>query len=582
MATATRAQARDIAAIGADLQKLQITNQSKAFAVLAKQADVGSVELRDLVSQGPRLLSAFAGAGLVGEQGLRRGGALAQVFQAGTGNVERTSTAVEATFRDIAEKRDVLKRFGGIEVAGRDRTEVLQDIIRKTGGDEFKLRRIFGDEAFRGVGVMATEFRRTGRFSTFERFANVEADSSILDRKFQLNTSSAAARIKRAQVGAEVAADRNLGGLVETIGANAGIGTKLFDFATSHPLLAGGLGIGGAILGRAAIGTGRQLVGRALFGGPRGPGGIGEAIAGAAGGSPVFVTNWPPGFSGGGLPQAIGEAVSKGVGGMGTGGLVGKLLAAFGGGGGLALAGGGVAASLAALTAAVAPLHQAMPKIRAETEELLKRPQRGAETRTQRGREQADLLFQTVGRFGGAVTSAQAHAAARGFGAYGRSASQIQAMFKEQQNRLRTVALGEKYGVGEDVIESELGQGGQFLFASLMKNPEFAKAKPGKERAAVLERLIAQNERDARHGTKAPFPEAGQGTTGAASAPYFFGLEKLVPGATSGASELGHVLREALGLTFHITIHGDEATVEGESGTRSPSVKTRRVPAGVD
>ena len=59
VAKATRADVSEIAAIGAELSKLNIRDQSAAYAIQAKQADVGSVELRDLVSQGPRLFAAY-------------------------------------------------------------------------------------------------------------------------------------------------------------------------------------------------------------------------------------------------------------------------------------------------------------------------------------------------------------------------------------------------------------------------------------------------------------------------------------------------------------------------------------------
>jgi hypothetical protein len=311
VATATRSSAKDIAAIGADMNKLGITDQNKAFSILAKQSDVGAVELRDLVSQGPRLLAAMQGAGLQGETGLRHGGALAQVFQQGTGNVERTSTAVEATFRDIAMRRDVLNS-SGIKVDGRDRTDVLKDIITKSKGNEFVLRRIFGDEAFRGVQVMASEFRKTGKFGSFDTFSNVAADGSTIENKFALNTQSTLSKAKAAQINMQASADKNFGDTLDKAGGILPGVSGAFDAVTAHPLMA----IGGLLAAKSALGMVQRWAGGAGGGGGVG-GGIASALTG--GGMPVRVTNWNE--SGGGVGgiagalggEAAGAAKSLGV-----------------------------------------------------------------------------------------------------------------------------------------------------------------------------------------------------------------------------------------------------------------------------
>jgi hypothetical protein len=352
VARATRSEAKEIAAVAADLEKLKIDDQANAFAILAKQSDVGSVELKDLVSQGPRLLSAFMGAGLSGEKGLREGGAMAQVFQKGTGNVERTSTAVEAAFRDIAEKADVIEG-AGIKVKGRDRVEVLLDVIRKAKGDEFQLRRIkgdgiFGDEAMRGVNMLASEFRATGGFPTFESFRDVAGDPALLNAKFRTNTRSTVAKMRQAQIEMEASADRNMGNSLDRLGgAAAGFLPGAFDVTTSHPLLAGG----GALAGMLGLRVGGRLLASRLGlggGGGGAAGALGAALGGAAGAIPVTVTNWPAGFGGGlaggsplggaGALGELGKGGSKDLAGMrqskvnGGGKLLGalKLLGAFG------------------------------------------------------------------------------------------------------------------------------------------------------------------------------------------------------------------------------------------------------------
>jgi hypothetical protein len=335
-ATAARASVADIANIGADLNKLKITDQATALAVLAKQADIGTVELKDMVSQGPRVLAALAGAGLTGEQGLRRGGALFQVARSATGTSDMATTVVERMLSDVVQKQRLVEGGLGVQVfdpkthAARDRVQVILDVVAKSGGREDILRKVFGEESIRGALALANEYRATGGFGTFNKFAGVQADSSLIDQKFALNTSTAAAKIKQGQIGMQIAADTNLGDTIESVAGNAGVGTNIFDFITAHPLIAGG----GAVAGLAA----KQLAtrglsalagraGRSLFGGSAGgAGALGEAASAALGGSGdaprVFVVNWPAGGLLGepstaskvtdGIASKVGDAVKVG------------------------------------------------------------------------------------------------------------------------------------------------------------------------------------------------------------------------------------------------------------------------------
>jgi hypothetical protein len=568
VATATRSSAKDIAAIGADLQKLGITDQGKAFSILAKQSDVGAVELKDLVSQGPRLLAAFQGAGLSGEAGLRHGGALAQVFQQGTGNVERTSTAVEATFRDIAMRRDLLQN-SGISVDGRDRTDVLKDIITKSKGNEFVLRRIFGDEAFRGVQVMASEFRKTGGFGSFDRFSNVAADGSTIDQKYALNTNSTLARAKAAQIQMQASGDRNFGDFLDQASGVLPSVSGAFDFATSHPLLA----VGGGLAAR----SGLRMLGGALRGGRAG-GGAGGALSGALGsaglGIPVMVTNWPEGLggSGGGLGKAIGEAVAE----KAQLGTLARGFAAIGGNGGLAAIGAGVAATVAASVAVTSRLNAAMPQIRKETEDFIRSHQEDrahAQLQEESGRDAGNLLLGTFGRFGGAFTAAQARAARQGAGSYGRNAADVLAGFGQQQDLLGVLARGEAGGVGEDLMRTD-PQFALVLDALNASNPAFKNAKTGKDKAKVLQGLIAQNNSESFRAPRVDHTD-DVSTPGGPSLP--FGLDKLLGSATGDASRFASMMREALGLTFNITIGTDgDVTVDAPKGTRAPKVMANR------
>jgi hypothetical protein len=312
-ATAARAQMADIANIGAELPKLKITDQATALAILAKQSDVGAVELKDLVKEGPRLLSSFQGAGLTGMQGLREGGAFAQMAMKGTGNVDMATTAVEAAFRDIAIHHDRVEN-AGIDVydpktgLAKNRMDVIKQLIEKSGGKEglLTLSRgggVFDSEGMRAIRPLIQDYLANGgKFSTYDAFRDVSGDQSIIDRKYALNSQTGLAKIKRSQIRMAAATDANFGDIIEGgAGLASGGLASAYELAAAHPLLLGG----GLLAGRSAL---RMLggAGRAAAGG----GGISGALSAISGGGmPVTVTNWPEGFGGG--VGALGDVASK-------------------------------------------------------------------------------------------------------------------------------------------------------------------------------------------------------------------------------------------------------------------------------
>lgn len=345
-ATATRARVQDVAAIGAEFQKLKLPDQTIGFAIAAKQADVGAMELRDLVTQGPRIISAMANAGLKGEQGLRRGGALFQVAAANTGSPEMAATAVENIFADVSNKRSVVKQLG-VDVFNpkthdpNERVGVILDVIRKAKGREDVLRQIFGEQSIRLAGALARDFRETGKFTQFETFANVDAGRDLLDQKFALQTQTAMSKIKLAQIRAQTGFDRNLGDKVESAAGASGAMASVLNWGMANPGTAAlatlALRVGG---GMALKGAGRLLGrGGTLTEAAAGATGsaLGEALSGA---TPVRVVNWPMGALGApgenGVVNAIDQVGEKAKGGLLAGArtFVGQsVTSAFTGGG---------------------------------------------------------------------------------------------------------------------------------------------------------------------------------------------------------------------------------------------------------
>lgn len=294
-ATATGAAMKEIALVGVELKdKLNITDQAKAFAILAEQSKGGAIHLKDFAKQGSRILNVAASAGVTGEAGLREVGALSETYAkyvggSGASKAARVATAVENTFASIAKKASRIES-AGIKVEGRDRFDVLFDIIRKTGGNETKLREVFSQQAMRGLLGIAVEYRKTGRFDTYEGLRQRKVDEGVLDKDFASRVGTGESKIKQQQIQRQAFFDKYLGGIAE------------FSAAHATELQAGAFGLGIA-------GKGLSLLGRV-------GGGVGGKLGGAlsaAGASRVFVVNWPAGGIGSGGTGGSGSAIGKAI-----------------------------------------------------------------------------------------------------------------------------------------------------------------------------------------------------------------------------------------------------------------------------
>lgn len=157
----------DMGAIISNLSdKLKIDNvkdMTEALNLLAQQADVGSVEFRNMAGQAEVLTAAYAATGNTGMAGLRSMGADLQIV-AKSVPIDRLSTAFSAMYRQLYVKQKELKKMGvsiydpkalakGNYVL-RDTFEIMQEIKKVTKGDPALIQELAGDEGARAWRAM--------------------------------------------------------------------------------------------------------------------------------------------------------------------------------------------------------------------------------------------------------------------------------------------------------------------------------------------------------------------------------------------------------------------------------------------
>lgn len=302
----------------------------KAFDMLAVQGDKGAFELRDLATQGNRVMAAYAGIGRTGKAATAELGALMQMIMKGKGSPEQAATALEAYMRALNDVQ-TRKRLKSVGVSlfekddpkqMRSAVEIMKDVITKANGDIAKIGRVFkGSEAMTAFSQAALEYKRTKGFDSFDTFMNVKADGQYLTQA----SERMAATFESSVLSLKTALERfSNAALAEPIKNLADALNRIDPEKLQTAIKAGAVGIG-------AIGT--MVVAKKGFDIAKGAYGIftdifgkgkGNGIAGALSGDvqKVFVVNMP----GGGFGGADGGGFWGDVGGAGKkAGRAGKI-----------------------------------------------------------------------------------------------------------------------------------------------------------------------------------------------------------------------------------------------------------------
>lgn len=378
--SATGAGGEDVGSLFSNLfEKFNISSADEmlgALDALANQGKMGAFELRDLATQGERIISAYAAMGRTGAVANQEMGTMMQLIRKGTGSTEQAATAFEALVRNLTDPK-LIKNLKSVGINVKDvngnfraMPDIIKDIIVLTKGDTTKLGMIFDTFAQRGVNPIAIAYNKAIKegknaaqaFESMNELMNVNSDGSSImsdSARMAATLESSITSLKTAWTGF---ANRNLAEPISRL-ANAlnKIQPEQLDkwlkTAAKIAVTVGTL----AVANKARHG----LLNAAAFFGSSKKGGVGSALSAVASMSrpiPVYVVN------GGALGAAglmDGMDMFGGSGKAGKFGKVGRFmarhrrLAALVGMGGKALKYGGKALGVAGMAYSAYELTQA-------------------------------------------------------------------------------------------------------------------------------------------------------------------------------------------------------------------------------
>lgn len=168
--SATGASGDDVGSLFSNIfEKFNIRDSQEMLETidaLANQGKMGAFELRDLATQGERIISAYAAMGRTGKEAAIEMGTMMQLGRKGTGSTEQAATAFEALVRNLTDNR-IIKKLRSIGVTVKDSSgnfraipDIVQDIIVRTKGNTTKLGAIFDEFARRAVNPIAIAYQQ--------------------------------------------------------------------------------------------------------------------------------------------------------------------------------------------------------------------------------------------------------------------------------------------------------------------------------------------------------------------------------------------------------------------------------------
>jgi TP901 family phage tail tape measure protein len=310
---ATGAEMKKLAIIDALFikQGFDVDQRVKGFAQLVKQADAGTVSLKDMARVLPEVLGTGKGFGFEGARSINQLGTAMQVVgEPLGGKAEESRTVVLRLMNELSKGSKKIKGRLGVRVFDpqtgdmRDITTIMREITEATGGKiqgRKGLGAFFGDEALKGASAFANAFKGGGVQKVLG--AGAGATGETIEAKFRARAEGIAKDFDKVQ--------RGLGTVDQALQK---FGATVLGFVLQDPgksaAVAGG--------GYAAIKV-LPAIARFLMKAPGGGAGKG-GVAGALGVQPVFVVNLP-GAGLGGAGAGLGGAGGAG----GPGGGKGKI-----------------------------------------------------------------------------------------------------------------------------------------------------------------------------------------------------------------------------------------------------------------
>ena len=222
---ATNARGGDIGAVLSEMQKMGLTRPADVMAALDTlnlQGKAGAFTLNNLAALGPRVFAAYGATGRTGPTAVREMGAVLQTIRQGTGSSEQATTAFEAMLRTLSDPQKLKQlRQVGIQVFDpqalkegrremRSIVDIMEEIIRKSNGDQVKIGSIFDAEAVRAFNSMISEFKRTGGLESLEKFYAVQGTGAQTNKDAARAAHTAAGGIQSIVTAGQKFADDNL------------------------------------------------------------------------------------------------------------------------------------------------------------------------------------------------------------------------------------------------------------------------------------------------------------------------------------------------------------------------------------
>lgn len=207
----TRSEAKDIGALFAaafnafkgTANELDPGKIADYVEVLVAQGDKAQINIANMANSSEKLFGAFKGAGLKTLKDFIDFGALIQASGEASEAAEAATSAVRFLDRLFTRGKD-LKKLGidvfkpGTKKELKEISEILIDLMEKTGGDVSVLHKIFGEEALKPLKILSAEYKSTGTIGSYLKSIDIGREAKgVSQRKFNTVAKTASQGFER-------------------------------------------------------------------------------------------------------------------------------------------------------------------------------------------------------------------------------------------------------------------------------------------------------------------------------------------------------------------------------------------------
>ena len=165
----------------------------EVLSSVAAVAEKSSLTFGEMVSAVDAATAAYGKLGSANVNGMKNLSALAAISAAGADSADDIPLLLTSLVKDLSNTKKLAQN--GISIKNKELSDVLMEIIKKSGGDEGKISRLLSTASVQAISGLTANYRQTKNFDGLKELLETSANKNRLDDIAALNAKSLSASL---------------------------------------------------------------------------------------------------------------------------------------------------------------------------------------------------------------------------------------------------------------------------------------------------------------------------------------------------------------------------------------------------